>query len=146
MSFINRDHRPSRDVHARHRNTALGAAAAAALISSAPEPVKAVIDIRERDIITFKGNHYDLELLLKQAGTKIDPFEKSELHDNFMTLATPSREFSDAVKDHDPIFAKYEGRYVVLVGLKKVLAQFQASEPITGKLLPNPVLKNALAR
>lgn len=145
MSFINRDTRPSRDTHARHRNTAFGAAVAAALVSSAPEPVQP-IDIRNRDIVTFKGNHYDLEALLRQPGTKIDPFSKSELHDNFMTLAVPSREFSDTVKDHAPILAKYEGKYVVLVGLKKVLEQFHANEPIVGKLLPNPVLKHAIAR
>lgn len=146
MAFVNhREQRPARDVHARHRNTTVNTAIAAALIAAAPEPVKAV-DISNRDIVTFKGNHYDLEALLRQAGTKIDPFAKSELHDNFMTLAVPSREFSEDVLNHEPIFAKYEGKYVVLVGLKKVLAQFHANEPITGKLLPNPVLKYAIAR
>jgi hypothetical protein len=146
MAFINhREQRPTRDVHARHRTTSLNTAIAAAMIAAAPEPVKA-IDIRNRDIVTFKGNHYDLEALLRQPGTKIDPFNKDELHDNFMTLAVPSREFSDTVKDHAPILAKYEGKYVVLVGLKKVLEQFHANEPIVGKLLPNPVLKHAIAR
>ena len=45
--------------------------------------------------------------------------------------------------EHEPVIAKYEGKYVVLLGHKKAQEQLTNTGKLIGKLLSNPTLKRA---
>lgn len=121
----------------------------------APEPTPVKIDPKSRDLIGFKDHYYGVDLLRNQTGPAIT-FTLDELHEDFMTLAIPSRDLPQDAIDSDPIWNKFEGKYVCLLGLKKAIAQFQAAinhsvdkkgdGKLSGKLLSNPTLKRALVQ
>jgi hypothetical protein len=142
MAFINHSERPKRDLHARHRSTTLNAAVAVALVAAAPAVEEPAPKIPDVPYLKFKGNIYGIGKLQAQAGTKIS-FERAELHDDFQRLVEITSDIPTVVEEIEPIFAKWEGKYVVLLGLKKALEQFQAGGKMSGKLLANPVLKHA---
>lgn len=105
--------------------------------------VAPTIDPKDIPLISFKGNRYDISKLLKLAGTSIT-FKHEDLHEAYLTLASFEGAMSDDVRDHVPIVAKYEGKFVVLLGIKKIGEQFRAGKGYSARLLSNPVLKNAV--
>ncbi len=96
-------------------------------------------------LITFKGNRYKSGLLsdnAKMNGTPTIEVKTTELHPNFETMVSSIGELP---LGHEPVFAKYEGSYVVLLGKEKVLQGKQEGKLfIRGKLLSNPMLKRCL--
>jgi hypothetical protein len=72
--------------------------------------------------------------------------EHHELNDDVEIAAKESRPLPTELVNAAPIFAKYEGKYVILMGMQAVLNAVAEQRPIKGKLLSNPTLKNALAR
>lgn len=110
------------------------------------EEVKEPIDPTTRDLIHFKDRYYAVELLCKQAGPEI-MVKAEELADDIETAATESRQLPQEIYSLKPVFAKYEGKYVVLLGLKSVLDQLRRdghNAVIKGRLLSNPVLKRCV--
>lgn len=95
-------------------------------------------------VVKFKGNTYSLKKLLKQAGPQIE-FDKDQLHPDYKTLTVCEGEI-DWMAHHKgaPIFAKYEGKYVPVLGYLTVFDLATEGKVIKGKLLANPVLKNAV--
>lgn len=87
--------------------------------------------------ITFKGNTYSVEALSKQTGPDIEITEK-DLHPDNRLVGTI------IIGTGKPIFAKYEGKYVVLANKMVIDEAIQNNKPLKGKLLSNPVLKRAL--
>jgi hypothetical protein len=116
-----------------------------ALQNFRPEPPKPV-DPKSRDLMRFKDNYYAVELLHAQSniGPKIE-VTSDELHDNFITLVVPSRELPEVTLAHEPVFTKYEGKYVVLLGLKAVMAWAKSGNgKLKGRLLSSVALKRCL--
>jgi hypothetical protein len=107
-----------------------------------PTPQKAE-DPKDALRLTFKGNDYNVGKLLKLAGTSIT-FKHEDLHEDYLTLAEFKGEMPEDVQNHGPVVAKYEGKFVVLLGIKKIGEQFRAGKGFTARLLSNPVLKNAV--
>lgn len=110
------------------------------------EEVKEPIDPTSRDLILFKDRFYAVELLRKQAGPEIQ-VKVEELAADIENAAKESRPMSEEIQNLKPVFAKYEGHYVVLLGLKTVLAQLRTdghNAVIKGRLLSNPVLKRCV--
>lgn len=91
--------------------------------------------------LQFKGNKYDVNKLAKKAGPIIT-VKADELHEENDTLVEIKEGQSDLVV---ALFAKYEGKYVLLTGRGAFAGPLKEGLPITGKLLSNPVLKTALA-
>lgn len=105
------------------------------------EPPKP-IDPLSRDLILFKGNYYDVAKLQAQRGPEIT-VGQHELNDDEVIAAKESRPFPTELINAAPIFAKYEGKYVILLGMQAVLNAVSQQLPIKGKLLSSPTLKNA---
>lgn len=110
------------------------------------EEPKVQIDPTSRDLICFKGRYYVVDLLRKQTGPEIQ-VKTEELADDIENAAKESRPMSEEIQNLKPVFAKYEGKYVVLLGLKAVLDQLRKdghNATIKGRLLSNPVLKRCV--
>lgn len=107
--------------------------------------VKKPIDPTTRDIIIFKGNFYDVPMLLKQTGPMITVPE-NELNDVEENAAKASRDLPEDVLNYStPVFAKYEGKYVVLLGAQALEKAVKEKRTIVGRFLSNPTLKRAIA-
>lgn len=126
------------------------------------EVPKVPIDPTAHDLIAFKDRYYDIGKIRGQlkAAPKID-VEVGELHENYMGLAIPTRELPEDVLNLEPVFTKFEGKYVVLLGKHRVLAKMDAKTAevlatkridnsqteeerkfyLKGTLLSNPTLK-----
>lgn len=119
---------------------------------AAPAPVEEVkepVDPKSRDLIGFKDHYYSVDMVRTQAALPSTPqieFDVAELHDSFMTLAVPSRDLPADALEVEPIWNKFEGKYVCILGLKKAIAQFNSGGKLAGKLLSNPTLKRALVQ
>lgn len=108
--------------------------------------VKVAIDPTQRDLIAFKDKLFCAKLLSVQAGhaVTIEAEGEYKYHPDFIKISTPTRELAEELHNHDPIFARWEGGYVVVLGHKKALEQFKSSGRMKGKFLSNPTLKRAL--
>lgn len=108
--------------------------------------VKVAIDPTQRDLIAFKDKLFCVKLLGMQGGIAIVVTAEGviSMHKDCMTIATPTREFSEDLQNQEPIFARWEGQYVVVLGHRKAQEQFKSSGRMKGKLLSNPTLKRAL--
>lgn len=106
------------------------------------EPPKPAINLSRTAHVHFKDNNYDIALLRMQAGPKIE-VGKSELHSTvFAQVRVAELPLAD-LYSYDPIFAKYEGKYVIVLGHKAAEDQLTKNGKMTGKLLSNPTLKRA---
>ena len=101
-------------------------------------------------VVHFKENKYSADQLSHQSssGPMIE-IDSSELHDNFITMVSLPRDMPEEMQKRTPVFAKYEGKYVVLLGGQSVsvaLAKVAVGESIKlkGRLLSNPMLKRCL--
>lgn len=96
-------------------------------------------------VILFKGNRYSTALLSKQAGPSIS-IEPHDLHPDAEIVKSWNGTVSSPLEDDMglPVFAKYEGKYVALLGAGTVAACLKDNKPLKGKLLSNPTLKRAL--
>ena len=101
--------------------------------------------------VRFKDNQYSAEALARQSssGPMIE-IGSDELHDNFISMVTTAPGLSPELMSRAPVFAKYEGKYVVLLGQQTVAAiaaklGVGESAKLKGRLLSNPMLKRCIA-
>lgn len=117
-------------------------------VAPVPLPVaapKPVIDPASQDMVLFKGNYYTVKGLRAQRGPIIS-VEQKDLCTDPKIVAKASRELPEEVDNGHVVFAKYEGKYVVLIGINVALRAMVEDVAVPGKLLSNPTLKNALAQ
>lgn len=102
-------------------------------------------------IVGFKDNKYLVDQIGHQSssGPMIE-ISSDELHENFITMVSFPRELPEELQNRTPIFAKYEGKYVVLLGLGSIMASYRSvkegqSIKLKGRLLSNPMLKRCIA-
>lgn len=101
-------------------------------------------------IVQFKDNRYSAELLNLQSGSgPMIEIDSEELHENFITIVSLSNQSSEEMQKRVPVFAKYEGKYVVLLGLSTVMESCResgnnSSVKLKGRLLSNPMLKRCI--
>lgn len=107
--------------------------------------------IDKQIVVRFKDNRYSADQLSHQSssGPMIE-IGSEELHDNFSSMVQISPGLPPELLNRTPIFAKYEGKYVVLLGGGSMIdARRKASngEPykLKGRLLSNPMLKRCIA-
>lgn len=113
------------------------------------EVPKIPVNPKSRDLMFFKGNHYAVEMLRAQSkGGPLIEISRSELQ-GIAAMPTSSRELPAEVLDLAPVFAKYEGKYVVLLGMKSIVDRLstvpeEADIKFKGRLLSNPSLKRCI--
>lgn len=139
--------RPRGSTYSRpHAPTAMASAFApiqeeVARIKPDPAVVRARFEA-QGPFVKFKGNYYSIALLLKQAGPTIE-IESKDLDGNPSAQLWP--EVEETVKaeweNMMPIYARYEGKYVLLLGKAK---KPSASGVVKGKFLSNPTLKRTV--
>jgi hypothetical protein len=100
--------------------------------------------------VRFKDNTYSADILRAQSGSgPVIEINGAELHEKFDTLVSTTVEASEKLNKNTPIFTKYEGKYVVLLGLEIVLANISNAEgqpvKLKGRLVSSPMLKRCLA-
>ncbi len=102
-------------------------------------------------VVRFKDNQYSADQLSHQSssGPMIE-IGSDELHDNFISMVQTSPGLPPELMNRTPVFAKYEGKYVVLLGASSVIDAHRNAakgEPykLKGRLLSNPMLKRCIA-
>lgn len=102
-------------------------------------------------VVHFKENKYSADQLSHQSssGPMIE-IGSDELHDNFISMVQTTPGLPPELMNRTPVFAKYEGKYVVLLGVSTVLEAHRKAEKgesyqLKGRLLSNPMLKRCLA-
>jgi hypothetical protein len=93
--------------------------------------------------VTFKGHLYKLRAMQDNLNSapKIE-IKMSELHPDGENLVLQG---NGVPAEAEPIFAKYEGAYVVLVGTSAVQrAKQEGTLFLRGRLLSNPMLKRCM--
>ncbi len=101
--------------------------------------------------VRFKENQYSAELLSSQSssGPMIE-ISSDELHDNFVSMVTATPGLPAELMNRAPVFAKYEGKYVVLLGAGAAIEAYRKAPQgetfkLKGRLLSNPMLKRCIA-
>lgn len=95
--------------------------------------------------VVFKGNYYAIASLRVQSGPMIT-IRPEELHEDQSVRIWPEVMNIVELDRAAPLFAKYEGKYVVLLGkhhMERLLAETRPAL-LEGKLLSNPTLKRAV--
>ena len=108
------------------------------------------LTIDKQVVINFKNNRYTVDQLGRQSssGPMIE-ISSDDLHPDFITNVSFPKDMPEELQKRSPVFAKYEGKYVVLLGGQSVsvaLAKVAVGESIKlkGRLLSNPMLKRCL--
>ena len=102
-------------------------------------------------IVRFKDNQYSADQLGHQSSSgPLIEISSDELHDNFISMVSTTPGLPPEMMNRTPVFAKYEGKYVVLLGLGSIMASYRSvkegqSIKLKGRLLSNPMLKRCIA-
>lgn len=107
--------------------------------------------LKKPPTIQFKDNLYSAEAIqtCSKSGPMIE-ISSDQLHDYFFTLVSLPRDMPDELQKQTPVFAKYEGKYVLLLGLAKVMERYRSAGEgnaikLKGRLVSNPMLKRCVA-
>ncbi len=106
--------------------------------------------LEKQVIVGFKENRYSADALAHTSGAgPMIEISSNELHDNFISMVKTVPGLPPELMSRTPVFAKYEGKYVVLLGVSTVLEAHRKAEKgesyqLKGRLLSNPMLKRCL--
>ena len=107
--------------------------------------------LEKQIIVNFKENRYSADALAHSSGSgPMIEISSDELHDNFISMVRTTPGLPPELMNRVPVFAKYEGKYVVLLGATTVIEAHRKAEKgepykLKGRLLSNPMLKRCLA-
>ena len=108
------------------------------------------LTIDKQVVINFKDNRYTADQLGHQSssGPMIE-ISSDDLHPDFTTNVSFPKDMPEELQKRSPVFAKYEGKYVVLLGLGSVMESCRKAGEgqvirLKGRLLSNPMLKRCL--